>query len=198
MAAIHEKAALRWGEENARALFTMIRTKAMAEQISRFLAKGATSDQMRRAVNHELALRLGKTGRGQRRTKHLIQGDLTRAAISLCTDDLPPSRFKMHGLKLDQTGFLVDKQGPPPPDMDSGDDESEGHGEGTEDDDDVEYENDDPDSDNEDDNENNVGGFEPLKGYSIICPAIGSRGNLIIVRNVSIPILILHIKFTLH
>ncbi|KAJ9481738.1 hypothetical protein VN97_g11728 [Penicillium thymicola] len=128
----HERASLRWGEQDASSLFTMVHTKAIAEQVSKLLAKNVTFDQMRKAVNHELVRRLGRVGRGHRRTKHWIQGDFSSAAACLCTEHLPPSRFKQLGLKLDQHGFLVEKQGPPSPDLvsdehddDSSDDEGD-------------------------------------------------------------------------
>lgn len=121
----YERAVSQWGIGDADSLFSRVRTKTMAEQVHKLLARNATFDQVRRATNHELVQRLGRVGRGHRRAKHMIQGDLVNAARFMCTDDMPPSDFKKHGLKLDPHGFLVESKGLPFPDITPGELEDE-------------------------------------------------------------------------
>ena len=104
---ISHKAALKWGEGNALVLFTRINTRSLAEQVSKLLSTGISFDQLKRAVNRELVERLDRRGRGNRRSKNLIQGDFARAAAAPSTGKMRPEEFKKHGLKLDQDGFLT-------------------------------------------------------------------------------------------
>ncbi|KAJ5217659.1 uncharacterized protein N7469_011284 [Penicillium citrinum] len=104
---IREKACLRWGEDNALPFFTRILTKTSAEHVNTLLLCDVEFEDMRCAVNHEILNRLQRRGRGHRRDKMVIQGDLARAAKSLDTSSISADEYKKHGLKFDDSGFLV-------------------------------------------------------------------------------------------
>jgi hypothetical protein len=114
---IRQKAVLRWGEEDTAVFFDKIHTRSMAEQVSKLLNQDFDFAQVQLGVNHELISRLDAIGRGHRRTKFMIQGDLVRAANSLSTEPLRAQDFKKHGLRIGQDGFLAAQTGPPSPDV---------------------------------------------------------------------------------
>ncbi|KAJ5971735.1 uncharacterized protein N7479_001653 [Penicillium vulpinum] len=131
--AMYQKAVSKCGVEHTQDLFVLIRTKTIAESVSKLLTLDASFEELRRGINHELVRRLANTGRGYRRAKYLIQGDLKRAAGSLCTEELRPSQFKTLGLALGPHGWLVERHRPPSPDIESVDqdcgNEQRDHGE---------------------------------------------------------------------
>lgn len=114
---ILKKAISKWGERDATVFFDKIRTKSMAEQVSKLLNQDLDFAQVQLGVNQALVKRLDTVGRGHRRTKAMIQGDLVRAATLLSEEPLRAQDFKRHGLQLDSDGFLVARKGPPSPDI---------------------------------------------------------------------------------
>ncbi|OQD94634.1 hypothetical protein PENVUL_c134G06290 [Penicillium vulpinum] len=112
--AMYQKAVSKCGVEHTQDLFVLIRTKTIAESVSKLLTLDASFEELRRGINHEL-------------------GDLKRAAGSLCTEELRPSQFKTLGLALGPHGWLVERHRPPSPDIESVDqdcgNEQRDHGE---------------------------------------------------------------------
>lgn len=106
---IRDRAAKDWGEENASALFKRIHTRTMAEQVSKMLGRRMTYEQARAASNREILARLNRPGRGNRRNKELIQGDLSKAANGpIDAPEIRDQDLKKHGLKYDQDDFLIE------------------------------------------------------------------------------------------
>ncbi|KAJ5986731.1 hypothetical protein N7451_011096 [Penicillium sp. IBT 35674x] len=124
---IRRKAILRWGEKDASIFFDKIHTKSMAEQVSKMLNQDLDFAQVQLGVNRELVKRLDAAGRGHRRTKSMIQGDLVRAATSLSTEPLRSQDFKRHGLQVGPDGFLMARLGPPSPDIHTEDEAESRH-----------------------------------------------------------------------
>ncbi|KAJ5697253.1 hypothetical protein N7488_010937 [Penicillium malachiteum] len=90
-------------------LFTRITTRSLAEQVSKVLGKDIAYNDLISGVNREVYDRLSRAGRGHRRQKFMIQGDLVRAANQLRSNSLSREELKKHGLKLDNDGFVVEK-----------------------------------------------------------------------------------------
>ncbi|KAJ5630033.1 hypothetical protein N7528_003690 [Penicillium herquei] len=118
---IRQRAMARWGKECTNTLFTRITTRSLAEQVSKVLGKDIAYDDLISGVNREVYDRLSRPGRGHRRQKFMIQGDLVRAANQLRPNSLSREELKKHDLKLDGDGFVVGKL---PSDADMDEDEN--------------------------------------------------------------------------
>ena len=82
-------------------------TKAFAERISKFITEKVPFEHMQLAVNNEILKRLedGMHGRGIRRLKAVMQGDLSNAVKRMDLTPITEERLALFNLALDEDGF---------------------------------------------------------------------------------------------
>ncbi|KAJ5725417.1 uncharacterized protein N7483_006774 [Penicillium malachiteum] len=86
-----------------------ITTRSLAELISKALGKNIPYQELGSGANREISDGLNRTGRGHRRQRTMIQGDLARAVNQQRTERLTQEEFTKHTLRLDSDGFVVER-----------------------------------------------------------------------------------------
>lgn len=102
---IREKSIKTWGRDNAKALFLRVKTRAMAEKVSKLLSSNLDYYSIRLMINNEIVNRLSTKSRGIKRDKAIMQGDIAKAFSNRCRKPLSIARLNGLGLEIDDDGY---------------------------------------------------------------------------------------------
>lgn len=102
---IREKAIKTWGSDHAKAFFLRVKTRAMAEKVSRLLTANLEYTAIRLMINNEIVNRLSAKSRGIKKDKAVMQGDITKAFSNRCQRPLSGEKLQELGLEIDDDGY---------------------------------------------------------------------------------------------